>query len=86
MLSLGPNRRYEEVGGIEGYTVFAFSHTSSVLLECPLVENALYVIHKERERWSKMSKQELMADESGEIVRIIHRPGWFKKVQEELGI
>jgi len=85
-LSLGPNRRYEEVGGTEGYTVFTFPRTSSVLLECPIVEHALYVIHKDRERWSMMSKQELIADESGEIVRIIHRPGWLKNVQEDLGI
>ena len=44
-LSLGPNQRYEEIGGVEGYTVFTFPHTSSVLLECPVVGNAIYVIH-----------------------------------------
>lgn len=32
-----------------------------------------------------MTKQELMADESGEVVRIVHRPGWFEKVMQELG-
>jgi len=85
-LSLGPNQRYEEVGGVEGYTVFTFPHTTSVLLECPVVGNAIYVIHKDWERWSRMSKQELMADESGEVVRIVHRPGWFEKVKRELGI
>jgi hypothetical protein len=85
-LSLGPIQRYEEVGGVEGYTVFTFPHTSSVLLECPVVGNAIYLIHKDWERWSRMSKQELMADESGEVVRIVHGPGWFERVKRELGI
>jgi len=84
-LSLGPDQRYEEIGGVEGYTVFTFPHTSSVLLECPIIGNAIYVIHKDWERWSKMTKQELMADESGDIVRIVHRPSWFEKVKQELG-
>jgi hypothetical protein len=26
-----------------------------------------------------------MADESGEVVRIVHRPGWFEQVKRELG-
>jgi hypothetical protein len=84
-LSLGPNQRYEEVGGVEGYTVFTFPYTSSTLLECPIVGNAIYVIHKDWERWSRMTKQELMADDSGEVVRIVHRAGWFEKVKQELG-
>jgi hypothetical protein len=32
-----------------------------------------------------MSKQELMANESGEVVRIQHRIDWFQQVKEELG-
>ena len=32
-----------------------------------------------------MTKQELMADESGEVVRILHCAGWFEKVRQELG-
>ena len=83
-LSLGPNQRYEEIGEVEGYTVFTFPYTSSVLLECPIVGNAIYVIHKDWERWSRMTKQELIADESGEVVRIVHRAGWFEKVRQEL--
>ena len=85
-LSLGPDQRYEEIGEVEGYTVFTFPYTSSVLLECPIVGNAIYVIHKDWERWSKMTKQDLMADESGEVVRIVHRPGWFEKVKRELRV
>ena len=84
-LSLGPNQRYEEIGGVEGYTVFTFPYTSSVLLECPIVGNAIYIVHKDWKRWSRMTKQELLADESGEVVRIVHRPGWFEKIMQELG-
>jgi hypothetical protein len=50
-----------------------------------IVGNAIYVLHKDWERWSRMTKQELMADESREVVRIVHRPGWFERVRQELG-
>jgi hypothetical protein len=52
---------------------------------CPIIGNAIHVIHKDWECWSKMSKQELMANESGEVVRIQHRIDWFQQVKEELG-
>jgi hypothetical protein len=52
---------------------------------CPVIGNAIYVIHKDWECWSKMSKQELMADESGEVVSIQHRIDWFQQTKEELG-
>lgn len=42
--------------------------------------------YKDWERWSRMTKQELMADESGEVCRIEHRgKDWFEKVKRELG-
>ena len=83
-LELGPNQRYEEIGGVEGYIVFTFPYTSSVLLECPKVGNAIYVVHSDWERWSRMSKQELMADGSGEVVRIPHQGRWLERVKQEL--
>lgn len=85
-LELGPNQRYEEIGGVEGYIVFTFPYTSSVLLECPKVGNAIYVIHSDWERWSRMSKPELIADTSGEVIRIPHQGDWFGKVKRELEI
>jgi hypothetical protein len=85
-LELGPNLKasYEEIEEMEGYTIFTYPDTSSVLLECPKVGNAIYVIHSDYERWSGMTKQELMADTSGEVVRIPHQGDWFGKVKREL--
>ena len=85
-MDLGPEQLLEEIRGVEGYIVFTFPHTSSVLLGCPKVGNAIYVIHSNWERWSKMSKQELMADDSGEVVRIPHRGDWYNRVKRELGV
>ena len=86
-MDLGPKELHEEIGAtVEGYIVFTFEHTPSVLLECPRVGNAIYVIHHEWERWSQMTKQELMADDSGAVVRIPHQGDWHGKVRRELGI
>jgi len=85
-LSLRPHQSYEEIDGIEGYIVFRFPHTTSALMECPKTGNAIYIIHKDWERWSKMSKQELMGDETGEVVRVPHQGDWFAKVKDALGI
>jgi len=38
------------------------------------------------ERWSAMTKQELMADTSGQVVRIPHQGDWFGQLKRELGI
>jgi hypothetical protein len=83
-LSLRPHQRYEEIDGIEGYIVFRFPHTPAALMECPKVGNAIYVIHKDWERWSRMSKQDLMSDDSGEVTKIVHQGDWFGRVKEAL--
>src|SRR5215207_7561496 len=48
--------------------------------------NAIYVIHHDWEHWSKMSKQELMNDQSGAVVRIPHQGDWYARVKRELGL
>ncbi len=84
---LDPNQYHVGMDGFDGYVIFTFAYTPSVLLECARVGNAIYVIHKDWERWSRMTKQELMADESGEVCRIEHRgKDWFEKVKQELGV
>lgn len=86
-MDLGPKELHEEIdAAVEGYIVFTFEHTPSVLLECPRVGNAIYVVHRDWEIWSRMSKQELMADESGAVVRIPHVGDWHAKVKRELGL
>ncbi len=86
-MELGPKEAHEEIdAAVEGYIVFTFEHTPSVLMECPRVGNALFVIHRDWEIWSKMTKQELKDDDSGAVVRIPHQGDWYAQVKRELGI
>lgn len=87
-LELDPNRCYVGRDGFDGYAVFTFADTPKALMECPKVGNAIYVIHSDWEHWSKMTKQELMAEaeRGGEVTRIPHQGDWYRRVREELGI
>jgi hypothetical protein len=86
-LSLGPNGRWVEREKFGDYIVFTYPFTSSALMECPIVGNAIYVLHSDPERWSGTPKQELIAeaDRGGEVTRILHQGGWFERVKKELG-
>jgi hypothetical protein len=87
-LSLGPNGRWVEREKFGDYIVFTFPFTSSALMECPIVGNAIYVLHSDPERWSGTPKQQLIAeaDRGGEVARIPHQGDWFERVKRELGI
>lgn len=85
-LSLPFKKGYTGKSGFDGYVVFTYEHTHKVLLECPRVGNAAYVIGLPTERWSRMNKQELRADRSGEVCKIDHRGGWERKVREALDL
>lgn len=84
--SLGPNQCYVGTDEFEGYIVLTFAHTPKALLECPKYGNAIYILDSDWKRWSRMTKQELLANRSGDITRIIHRGDWFWRVQSQLGI
>lgn len=87
-LSLGPTGRWVEREKFGDYIVFTFPFTSSALMECPIVGNAIYLLHTDPERWSGTPKQQLIAeaDRGGEVARIPHQGDWFEKVKRELGI
>ncbi len=51
----------------------------------PLVGNVISIISADWERWSRMTKQDLMADQSGAVRKIVHLGDWFGRVQQELG-
>ncbi len=70
--------------GSYGYIVLMFDHTEKVLMECPVRDNAIYVLDSGEERLLKMNKQELIA--SGEAKRIFHRGNWYQRVKETLDI
>jgi hypothetical protein len=70
--------------GFYGYIILYFAHTPKVLMECPVPDNAIYVLDSGEKRLLKMNKQELMA--SDETTRIYHMGPWYERVRKELGI
>ena len=70
--------------GFYGYIVLQFDYTEKVLLECPVVGNALYVLDSGEERLLRRNKQEHIA--SSEAKRIFHTGIWYRRVKKELGI
>lgn len=81
---LVPDQCHVGIDGFDGYIVFTFAYTPKALMECPIIGNAIFVIGSDWKRWSRMSKQELRADQSGEVARISHRGDWFRRVKQEL--
>lgn len=70
--------------GFYGYIVLQFEHTEKVLLECPVVGNALYVLDSGEERLLRRNKQEHIA--SDEAKRVFHTGDWYGRVKKELGV
>lgn len=71
-------------GGFDGYVIFGFPSKSLYILESTQVNNATYVLDKDWEELSTMTKAELL-NENLHKDRIIHRDNWFNAVHELLG-
>ena len=75
--------------GFDGYVIFTFPGSTKALMECPEKGHAAYVIHKDWQDWSRMNKQELMAEaeRGGEVTRITHQgEGWEAKIRQALDL
>lgn len=83
--SLGTEAWYVGSNEFDGYIVFTFARTNRVLLECPKVGNAIYVLGADWKLLSKMSKGELLAG-SHVVARVLHRGDWFRKVGRARGL
>jgi hypothetical protein len=83
--SLGPDACYVGTDQFSGYVVFTFPHTGTALLECPIYGHAIYVLDSDWRRLSRLSKRELLADQTRGVRKIVHRGGWFASVQRALG-
>lgn len=84
MLALPRSNWKRGTAGKYGYIVLMFAHTEKVLLECPIRDNAIYVLDSGEERLLKMDKQELIA--SNEVKRIFHTGDWYVRLKRELEI
>jgi hypothetical protein len=84
--SLEPNACYVGTDEFYGYVVFTFPHTEKALLECPVYGHAIYILDSNWRRLSRLSKQELLADRTRGVRKIVHRGNWFARVQNALGL
>lgn len=70
-------------GGFSGYIVHGFSEKDFYVLESVEVNNATYVLSKNWEEISKMTKAEILKNELHEF-RVIHSPGWYENIRRIL--
>ena len=61
-----------------------FDYTERVLLECPVEDDAIYLLDSGEDRLLPMNKRQLR--ESGEAKRIFHSGDWYQRIKDELGI
>lgn len=67
-------------GGFDGYVIFGFPSRSLYILESSQINNATYVLDKDWEELSTMTKAELL-NENLHKDRIVHREKWFDAVR-----
>jgi hypothetical protein len=84
ILSLPWSHRMLGKAGWFGYIILTFNHTEKALMDCPVPNNAVYVLDSAEERLLKMKKPQLRA--SGETRRIYHTEGWFRRVERALDL
>lgn len=71
-------------GGFRGYVVFGFERKGLYFLESVRYGNATYVLERDWERLSQMTKAEIL-NENSHRARLIHRAGsWESQVRELL--
>ncbi|MEH1860221.1 MAG: hypothetical protein V7L21_19980 [Nostoc sp.] len=69
--------------GFSGYFVFGFPTKKLYVLESLACNNATYILDKDWENLSRLTKAEIL-DASLHKERVIHRRGWHTKVQKLL--
>ena len=84
ILSLPRSGLLKGRAGWHGYIVLTFDHTEKALMDCPVPDNAVYVLDSCEKRLLKMNEPQLRA--SGEAKRIFHTGDWYQRVKREFGI
>ncbi len=79
--ALKPDFRAIGNGGFHGYIVHGFTKNKTYILESMYYGNATYVFDGAWEELSQRTKAEILR-ESLQKVRVIHRKGWKKRVEE----
>lgn len=78
---LKPNFCYIGEDEFEGYVVFCFDRTEKVVMECPVVGNAVYVISGNWQEITKLGKREAKNRHTNCIKTINHNETWLERLQ-----
>lgn len=76
-----PDFYVQGIGGFSGYVVAAYPKRDLYVLESLLYGNATYVLNKDWDTITKLTKAEIL-NESLHEARIIHRRSWFHQMKE----
>ena len=82
---LGPQQMLIGTSGMERYLGFKFED-DFVVFENIRHGNALYILQENWKDLSKLSRTELLKNHSSEILRIIHKDGWEKKLEHAVNL
>lgn len=69
------------LGGFSGYIVFGFKTKNLYVLESTQINNATYILNKDWESISKLSKAEILNNEL-HLARVIHNEYWYSAITE----
>ena len=83
---LGPTGIYRGLAEFDGYFVFSFSELDTAILDCPVVGNAVYLIRGDWAALSRLTKAELLTEQSEKVTRVVHSGDWFSRVKMLIGI
>lgn len=82
--NLGSTSIYTGEQGFSGYVAFEFVEAQCAVLECPLSNNAIYVIKGDWRKLSQLTKAELLWQHESVTTRIIHNGNWISKLNQLL--
>lgn len=72
LFSLKPIAVYKGKNSFNLYHAFIFDHTKNIVLECPKIGNAMYILRDNWKELSKLTKSELIEQHKESISRIVH--------------
>ncbi|MBZ3935179.1 hypothetical protein [Methanimicrococcus blatticola] len=71
------------LNGFNGYLIFGFTDKDIYILESTVINNATYILEKDWEELSKLTKREILS-ENLHKARIIHKLSWKNDITELL--
>ena len=84
LATLDVARVYIGQNEFEGYIALTLNGIQDVVLECPKWGNAIYIVKRDWQRLSKLTKRELLHRYPGLVRRIVHSGDWFGRLRNAL--